>query len=252
MDSFNYDILYFILIFALCIFVFIYIHKLKLKLDLYRSNFNCPPCPKKMALSECPPCPVINCPKCECTPCPVINCPKCECPPCPVINQTRDVLLDTPRNSKTIFAFGSIGDNSRSMYPNIYNNIELSPPLVPPQMPSFIKAPLKNLVLVPKGLPQGDVRPLVAGSFNEYQLVGQLHKFEEKIDTSDPYKILPLYGKPYKGGFFKYYTTYKSGGQFFKMFITRHNNKFNRELNDGDEIKLDNPINAKYIFKEGI
>lgn len=86
-----------------------------------------------------------------------------------------------------------------------------------------------------------------------YQLVGYLHKIDE-FSSDDRYKILPLYGKEHRGGFFKYYTQFVSGDQVFRKLVFKplvmSNRDYSREIYEGDELDLDTPLNAKYRFKE--
>lgn len=86
----------------------------------------------------------------------------------------------------------------------------------------------------------------------EFKEVGQLIKLSGNIDEKN--YILPLYGREIKDSLFKYFAIYKSGGEPFKIYVSKNNRSNNcetsREIYDGDEIYIDEPINAKYKFKE--
>ena len=87
---------------------------------------------------------------------------------------------------------------------------------------------------------------------SHYQLVGYLHKLGV-ADDRDKYKILPVFGKEYRGGFFKYYTQFISGDQPFRKMIFKppsSNRDYSREIYEGDIINIDSPINARFEFKE--
>ena len=86
----------------------------------------------------------------------------------------------------------------------------------------------------------------------QYQTIGYLHKLNV-TDDKDKYKILPVFGKQHRGGFFKYYTQFMSGGQPFRKLIIKppsSNRDYSRELYDGDKITLDGPLDSTFEFKE--
>lgn len=69
----------------------------------------------------------------------------------------------------------------------------------------------------------------------------------------DPFYMLPLYAREYKGGLFEYMTRVHIGGNKFEIPIYK-NKKFSslksREIYDGDEIHIESPINNIYIFNQ--
>lgn len=71
--------------------------------------------------------------------------------------------------------------------------------------------------------------------------------------NNDPFYMLPLYAKEYKGGLFEYMTRVNMGGNKFEIPIYK-NKKINslksREIYDGDEIEIGNPINNTYIYNQ--
>ena len=217
MNSSYYDISFFFIFLAFGFFIIHSIYKLKSNLILHKNLLKnkCPPCPS----SKCPICPV-------CQPCPIISSTNLK--DCPIMSPTN--LNDCPK-CPVCPPCQTFSKQNVIQNPTIYPPTEI--PVLPPMYP-----------------------PIYQNThINDYQIVGYLHKVpsdkvDKKIDVHDPYKILPLYGKPYKGGFFLYYTTFISGDQKFKMFVTRTNSSFSRELNEGDEIKLKNPLNSVYRFQE--
>lgn len=107
-------------------------------------------------------------------------------------------------------------------------------------------------------LPQIQVSPIIRQpiqpilvNYNDYQIVGSLSRIGKDKDTAK-YKILPVYGKPYKGGFYKYYIEYKTNSQIFRMLISKNfsSTDMSRELYDGDIINVAYPISGSYKFNE--
>ncbi len=96
------------------------------------------------------------------------------------------------------------------------------------------------------------IQPMIE-PISEYRIVGYLHKEGTNVPDSK-YKILPVFGKPYRGDFFKYYIEYKSDGQIFRKLISKDHRHFNhdksRELYDGDNVHVGFPIDFNYKFKE--
>lgn len=122
-------------------------------------------------------------------------------------------------------------------------------PVCPNNNPVVITQPTVSPVSMPPIIPTVD--PLVIGS--EYRITGYLYRKNSKAD--DKYKVLPVFGKPYRNGdFFKYYTEYKSDGQIFRLLINkngkRSNRDYSRELYDKDEIYVGFPIDGQYEFHE--
>lgn len=87
---------------------------------------------------------------------------------------------------------------------------------------------------------------------SDYKMVGYLNK--NGANVNDKYGMLPVYGKEYRGGFFKYYVQFVLDNQIFKKSIFKSpsdkSRTYTRELYDGDVIDVDSPINSKYTFKE--
>ena len=87
-----------------------------------------------------------------------------------------------------------------------------------------------------------------------FHSVGFLYK-KDATDrkNNDPFYMLPLYAKEYKGGLFEYMTRVNMGGNKFEIPIYK-NKKINslksREIYDGDEIEIGNPINNIYIYNQ--
>lgn len=84
--------------------------------------------------------------------------------------------------------------------------------------------------------------------------VGFLYKKDSnEKKNNDPFYMLPLYAKEYKGGIFEYMTRVNIGGNKFEIPIYK-NKKINslksREIYDGDEIEIGNPINNIYIYSQ--
>ena len=98
-------------------------------------------------------------------------------------------------------------------------------------------------------VPPISIPPVIPTS--EYIFLGYMYK-RGNYPSGDDYKVLPLYGKPYRGDFYKYFVEYKSGGQKFRkqVFKGLKTRDYSREIYDGDIIIIDDPINGEYIYKE--
>lgn len=184
--------------------------------------------------------------------------------------------LYTPRNASSVWK--EIGTNKLVHAPeDKFYRIKKIEPKIPsppecmcPKCPDCIcpKCPSEQEILRKYGidsqvqinhLPQTivrhnpiDIRRSMNHRSSHYELVGYLHK-TTIADERDKYKILPLYGKEYRGGFFKYYTQFISGDQPFRKMIFKppnSNRDYSREIYEGDQIEIDSPLNAIYIFKE--
>jgi hypothetical protein len=85
---------------------------------------------------------------------------------------------------------------------------------------------------------------------SEYLLQGYLYKTDQIANSK--YQIIPLYGKPYRGGFFKYYIQLTVDHQLMRFTVSKNklNKDFSREIYDGDIIELDHPVKGKYEFRE--
>jgi hypothetical protein len=150
------------------------------------------------------------------------KCPDCVCPKCPDFGTC-------PSDESILRKYGFIG-------PNIHGNQYVVPPLVSP----------RTIMSRPIGY-NGHLN-----SASQYQLVGYLHKLGSVSDR-DNYKILPVYGKEYRGNFFKYYTQYISGDQPFRKMIFKppaNDRDYSRELYDGDKVTIGAPLNAVFEYKE--
>lgn len=93
---------------------------------------------------------------------------------------------------------------------------------------------------------------------NSYELptecneIGQLIKLNASLNEKN--SVLPLFGREIKNGIFRYHAIYKSNDEPFKIYVSKNNRANNcetsREIYDGDILHLDDPLNAKYRFKE--
>lgn len=100
------------------------------------------------------------------------------------------------------------------------------------------------------------IPPVLAGPYDElpteYREIGQLIKLNSNLNEKN--SVLPLFGREIKNSIFRYYSIYKANNEPFKIYVSKNNRSNNcetsREIYDGDEIYLDEPLNAKYKFKE--
>lgn len=113
------------------------------------------------------------------------------------------------------------------------------------QSPTQLTIPTQSIQTIPPRM------PLIPVGSSEYYIVGSLLRQGSDKDTAK-YKVLPVFGKPYRGGFFKYYIEYKENGQIFRMLISKNNSStdMSRELYDGDIINVGYPITGSYKFSE--
>lgn len=62
--------------------------------------------------------------------------------------------------------------------------------------------------------------------------------------------ILPLYKKKHRGELYEYLIRVKINGQMHSIPISKSATKKNRELYNGDNIKIEEPINGEYTYYE--
>lgn len=92
--------------------------------------------------------------------------------------------------------------------------------------------------------------PVQTNVKQNYRLRGYLYR----ESNNKHYKILPLYGTEYRGGFFLYNTQIVNDGQLFSITVTnRIRNSpdyISREIYDGDTVYVGAPVDGKYVFRE--
>ena len=87
-----------------------------------------------------------------------------------------------------------------------------------------------------------------------YSNIGFLHKkgVSSENKNNDPFYMLPLYAKEYKGGLFEYMTRVHVSGNNFQIPIYKNKRLStlkSREIYDGDEIHIGSPINGTFHVK---
>jgi hypothetical protein len=96
-----------------------------------------------------------------------------------------------------------------------------------------------------------NIHPMDYISEYEFRVVGHLYK--KDATENDSYKILVLYGKCHREGFYKYFVEFNADGQIIKKVIhkgPKNSDNISREIYDGDIITLNEPFNSKYTFEE--
>lgn len=88
-----------------------------------------------------------------------------------------------------------------------------------------------------------------------YHNIGFLYKKNVTTEDKkqDPFYMLPLYAKEYKGGLFEYMTRVHISGNNFEIPIYKNkrlSSLKSREIYDGDEIHIGSPIHNTYIFNQ--
>lgn len=193
-------------------------------------------------------------------------CPPCpKCPECPINKYNKHNKHCGCKSEQKKIKYNNVAltdENSillnRRVHPSIYNRKDISGDYyngvtVHPDIIDHVNIQPSSFYTPPMNIPVN--RPIIVGDNNsEFMLVGQIHK-QGNVELTDPYKVLPVYGKPYKGGFFNYYVTYVSGNQPFKMYISKNSNSdpnshYSRELYHNDNVTLGSPLNALYKYEE--
>lgn len=100
--------------------------------------------------------------------------------------------------------------------------------------------------------PYPSVLPNYLPSYYDTEYILQGYLYHTNPQPHSKYQIIPLYGKPYRGGFFKYYIQVTIDHQLMRFTVSKNklNKDYSREIYDGDIIELDQPVQGKYQFRE--